>query len=63
MAASKDDAMVQAADLTVRQLQQAIDIVEGKLGTERPQADGALLGAVLVVLAENYRQRVFAKGL
>jgi len=52
---SKDEELRKAADLTARQLQQAIDIVEGKVGKERAESDGSLLGAVLEVLATNYR--------
>ena len=37
MATKKDEAMLRAADLTARQLQQAPEIVEGKLGAERAQ--------------------------
>jgi hypothetical protein len=55
MAASKDDELRTAADLTARQLQQAIEIAEGKVGKERAENDGALVGAVLEVLATNYR--------
>ena len=43
--------------LTAKQLQQAIDMVEGKLGAERSQDASASVGAVLLTLAENYRQR------
>ena len=52
---SKDEALRNAANLTARQLQQAIEIVEGKAGKERAEGDGALVGAVLEVLATNYR--------
>ena len=52
---SKDEALRNAADLTARQLQQAIEIVEGKAGKERAEGDGALVGAVLETLATNYR--------
>jgi len=37
VATKKDEAMLRAADLTARQLQQAPEIVEGKLGAERAQ--------------------------
>jgi DNA polymerase III alpha subunit len=50
---AKDEALIKAADLTAKQLQQAIDIVEGKVGKERAESDGALVGAVLDVLAMN----------
>ena len=52
---AKDEALLKAADLTAKQLQQAIEIVEGKAGKERAESDGALVGAVLEVLATNYR--------
>ena len=52
---SKDEELRKAADLTARQLQQAIEIAEGKVGKERAESDGALVGAVLEVLATNYR--------
>jgi hypothetical protein len=54
---AKDDALLKAADLTAKQLQQAIEIVEGNLGKERAESDGALVGAVLDVLATNYRHQ------
>ena len=57
MATATDDALLKAADLTARQLQQALEIVEGKLGSERAQSDGALVGSVLVALVTNYRHR------
>ncbi|MGZ5276356.1 MAG: hypothetical protein ACXWCU_10585 [Caldimonas sp.] len=49
--------MTKAAELTARQLQQAIDVVAGKLGADRAQQDGALVGAVLAALADNYREK------
>lgn len=49
--------MLEAADLTARQLQQALEIAEGKLGAERAQQGGPLIGAVLMTLAANYRQK------
>ena len=52
-----EKSLLKAAELTARQLQAAIDIVEGKLGADRAQTDGALLGAVLMALVENYRER------
>ena len=54
---SMDEALLRAADLTARQLQQALEIVEGKLGPERAQENGALVGAVLQAIVENYRHR------
>ena len=33
--------------MTAKQLQQAIEIIEGKAGKERAESDGALVGAVL----------------
>jgi hypothetical protein len=55
MAASKDEELRRAADLTAKQIQQAVEIVQGKVGKDRAEADGALVGAVLEVLATNYR--------
>ena len=52
---SKDEELRKAAELTAKQLQQALEIVEGKVGKERTDSDGALVGAVLDVLATNYR--------
>jgi len=52
---AKDDALLKAADLTAKQLQHALEIVESKVGRERAHLDGALVGAVLGVLATNYR--------
>ena len=47
-----------AANLTDELLQHAIAIVEKRLGAERAGSDGALLGAVLAALSENYRFKV-----
>jgi hypothetical protein len=52
-----DQYLVHAAALTAKQLKQAIEIVEDKFGAERAQTDGALVGAVLAVLADNFRQK------
>jgi hypothetical protein len=49
--------MLHAAELTAKQLQQAIEIVASRLGEGRAQTDGALVGAVLLVLADNFRQK------
>ena len=49
--------MLKAADLTAKQLQHAIDVVEGKLGADRAKEAGALVGAVLPTLADNYSRR------
>ena len=57
MAMKKDEAMLKAADLTAKQLQYAIDVVEGKLGADRAKEAGALVGAVLPTLADNYSRR------
>ena len=54
---SKDEALLRAADLTARQLQQALEIVEEKLGHPRSQENGALVGSVLLAIVENYRHR------
>ena len=54
---SMDEALLRAADLTARQLQQALEIVEAKLGPERLQENGALVGSVLQAIVENYRHR------
>lgn len=55
MAASKESELLRATDLTAVQLQQALEIVEAKVGKERVARDGALVGAVLEALATNYR--------
>ena len=52
---SKDEELRKAADLTARQLQQAIEIVEGKVGADRAEQAWPLVGSVLIALAENYR--------
>ena len=52
---TNDEALRRASDLTARQLQQALEIAEGKVGRERAASDGVLVGAVLEVLATNYR--------
>jgi hypothetical protein len=53
---SKDQALRKAANLTAKQLEQALEIVEGNVGKERTERDGALVGAVLGVLATHYRR-------
>ena len=53
---SKDEVLRKAADLTARQLQQAIEIVEDKVGAERAEQAWPLVGSVLIALAENSRQ-------
>ena len=42
--------MLEAADRTAKQLQHAIDVVEGKLRADRAKEARALLGAVLFTL-------------
>lgn len=54
---AKEEALLKAANLTARQLQHAIDIVEAKLGPERAQQSGSLVGSVLLAIAHNYRHR------
>lgn len=55
LAASKDEELRRAVDLTARQLQHAIEIAEGTVGKERAESSEALVGAILEVLATNYR--------
>ena len=50
-----DERMRAAADLTARQLDQAIEIVEDAFGTDVEHKRAPLLAAVLSALAANYR--------
>ncbi len=50
-----DERMRAAADLTARQLEQAIEIVEDAFGTDVENKRLPLLAAVLSTLAANYR--------
>ena len=51
-----DERMRAAAELTVRQLEQAIEIVEDAFGTDLENKRAPLLAAVLSALAANYRE-------
>ena len=53
---AKEQRLLDASEVTARQLHQAIQIVEKEVGTDRAASDGALVGAVLLVLSEHYRQ-------
>ena len=55
MMANDTGRLNKAVELTADQLQRAIEIVEKAVGSDRAQADGGLLGAVLVALSANYR--------
>jgi hypothetical protein len=50
-----DERMRAAAELTARQLAQAIEIVEDEFGADLDSKQGPLLAAVLSALAANYR--------
>jgi len=51
-----DERMRAAAELTARQLEQAIEIVEDAFGTDLENKRTPLLAAVLSALAANYRE-------
>jgi len=55
--ATRDEELVKAAELTAKQLQQAIDIVASQFGSENAARDSALVAAVMVALADNYREK------
>ncbi len=50
-----EERMRAAAELTARQLEQAIEIVEDSFGTDPENKRAPLLAAVLSTLAVNYR--------
>ena len=50
-----DERMRAAAELTARQLEQAIEIVEDAFGTDLENKRASVLAAVLSALAANYR--------
>jgi hypothetical protein len=49
--------LLTARNLTAAQLRLALEIVQSELGRKPEAADGALVGAVLVTLGENYRHK------
>jgi hypothetical protein len=51
-----DERMRAAAQLTARQLEQAIEIVEDEFGADLENKRAPLLAAVLSALAANYRE-------
>lgn len=51
-----DERMRAAAELTARQLEQAIEIVEDDFGADLDKRQAPLLAAVLSALAANYRE-------
>jgi hypothetical protein len=51
-----DERMRAAAQLTARQLEQAIEIVEDEFGADLDNKRAPLLAAVLSALAANYRE-------
>jgi hypothetical protein len=51
-----DERMRAAAELTARQLEQAIEIVEDELGADLDHKQASLVAAVLTALAANYRE-------
>ena len=55
--ATRDEELVKAAELTAKQLQQAIEIVANQFGFENTARDSALVAAVMVALADNYREK------
>jgi hypothetical protein len=57
-----DAAMVQACDLTARQLREATVIVEAEHGADPDGRNDVLIAAVLATLARNYGMRLAAAG-
>ena len=55
-ATAKEQRLLDASEVTARQLHQALAIVAKEAGEERAATDGALVGAVLLALSEHYRQ-------
>ena len=53
---AKEQRLLDASDVTARQLHQALQIVAREVGDDRAATDGALVGAVLLALSEHYRQ-------
>jgi len=51
-----DERMRAAAELTARQLEQAIEIVEDQFGTDLESKQAPVVAAVLSALAANYRE-------
>ena len=51
-----DERMRAAAELTARQLEQAIEIVENEFGADLDHKQASLVAAVLTTLAATYRE-------
>jgi hypothetical protein len=51
-----DERMRAAAELTARQLEAAIEIVEDEFGTDLDNKQAPVVAAVLSALAANYRE-------
>jgi hypothetical protein len=51
-----DERMRAAAELTARQLEQAIEIVENEFGADLENKHASVVAAVLSALAANYRK-------
>jgi hypothetical protein len=51
-----DERMRAAAELTARQLEKAIEIVEDEFGADLENKQAAVVAAVLSALAANYRE-------
>jgi hypothetical protein len=51
-----DDTLKAAADLTARQLEEAIQIVEAEFDADPERRNDGLVAAALIALASNYRQ-------
>ncbi|HEY2560751.1 MAG TPA: hypothetical protein VGI48_13685 [Caldimonas sp.] len=49
-----DPAMLEASDLTAKQLEEATNIVEAEFGADPGGRNDALIAAVLSTLARNY---------
>ena len=57
-----DAVMLEASDLTAKQLEEAINIVEGEFGADPASRNDVLIAAVLSTLSRNYGMRLAAAG-
>ena len=55
-------AMLGAASLTAKQLEEAISIIEAEFGADVEGRNASLIAAVLSTLARNYAMRLAAAG-
>jgi len=62
MGTINDAAMLEASDLTAKQLEEAVHIVEAEFGANPDGRYDGLVAAVLSTLARNYGMRLAAAG-